>query len=87
MQCRTCMHGISSLFRASRQNGSNDDDDDDDDYVDDEIEQLSVLLVCRHQDSTCFWSECISSSSENVIHHLAICHLSFLSSLSNALSG
>ena len=80
------MDGIRSLFRASRQKGSDDDDDDDDD-VDDGIEQLSVLLVCRNQDSTRFWSECISSGHEHVIHHLAICHLSCLSSLSSALSG
>ena len=37
------MHGIRSLFRASPPKGSNDDDDDD--YVDDGIEQLSVLLT------------------------------------------
>ena len=79
------MHGIRSLFRASPPKGSNDDDDDD--YVDDGIEQLSVLLVCRHQDSTCFWSECINSNSEHVIDHRAICHLSSLSSLFNALAG
>ena len=81
------MHGIRSLFRASRQKGSDVDDDDDDDDVDDGIEQLSVLLVCQNQDSTRFWSECISSGHEHVIHHLAICHLSGLSSLSSALSG
>ena len=48
------MDGIRSLFRASRPKGSIDDGDDDDDDVDDGIEQFSVLLVCRHQDSTCF---------------------------------
>ena len=43
------------MFRASRPKGSNDFDDDDDyddDDDDDGIEQLSVLLVNRHQDST-----------------------------------
>ena len=51
------MDGIRSLFRVSRQKGSNDfddnddDDDDDDDQVNDGIEQWSVLPVCGHHPS------------------------------------
>ena len=61
------MDGIRSLFRVSRQKGSNDfddndDDDDDDDQVNDGIEQWSVLLVCGHHPSA---SQQIGSLSNN----------------------